>query len=405
MRAIRVALVCILGFGSLAKAQTNFFIQDIHVNPDSSVTITWPAVPQIPYHVMFADSPNGVWQNFPDGTMMAGSNVSSLGYTDTNSLAVTQRFYKVGTPRSPVIMTLVLDRSGSMTPGVPPIPCVNNNTQGGLYLPSAVTQFINLFDETLDRAALVTFSVSASNDVPMSAAGAPFKNNIITRVNNLPWAGGTCSIAGLTNALVIQNNAGAPANAVKVVVFFTDGRGNMTTAKFATTPAGGITLNFGGLDPATIGCPASPDPGANFWRTNTSEQTQTSVGSVVGCGGTWAGAILGGTNITPTAVWTNAHGVAQFFCGSSITADATNRCVLIANQMRASSNYVFTVGLTAPGALAPPTLTMLQQIANDPASPTFDPTQPVGAAFLSEGNDLTNVFQQVAADIMLRMGP
>ena len=78
MRAIRVALVCILGFGSLAKAQTNFFIQDIHVNPDSSVTITWPAVPQIPYHVMFADSPTGIWQDFLNGRVMADSNVWSL---------------------------------------------------------------------------------------------------------------------------------------------------------------------------------------------------------------------------------------------------------------------------------------------------------------------------------------
>ena len=156
----RVVLIWLLAFASLAKAQTNFFIQDIHVNPDSSVTITWPAVPQIPYHVMFADSPTGMWQNFPDGTVTAGSNVSSLGYTDTNSLAVPHRFYKVRTARLPVIMTLVLDRSGSMSPSAPIGPCLTG-TQGGKYLPAAVTQFINIFDETFDRAAVVTFASSS----------------------------------------------------------------------------------------------------------------------------------------------------------------------------------------------------------------------------------------------------
>ena len=75
------------------------------------------------------------------------------------------------------------------------------------------------------------------------------------------------------------------------------------------------------------------------------------------------------------------------------------------NQMRASSNYVYAVGLSAPGALGPLTLGTLQEIANDPASPKFDQTQPVGAAFLSTGQDLSQVFQQVAADIILRLVP
>src|ERR1039458_4792173 len=80
---------------------------------------------------------------------------------------------QIATPRTPVVMTLVVDRSGSMSPS-PPIPC-SSGTQGGLYLPTAVTQFINMFDESVDQAALVSFSVSASNDVPMSVLHGPFK--------------------------------------------------------------------------------------------------------------------------------------------------------------------------------------------------------------------------------------
>jgi hypothetical protein len=405
----RLVLIWLLAFAGLAKAQTqtNFFIQNIQMNPDSSVTITWPALPQIPYHVMYADTPTGMWQNFSDGTLTAGSNVSSLGYTDTSSLAVTQRFYKVGAPRLPVIMTLVLDRSGSMDPTLPLVVC-QGQTQGGLYLPSAVTQFINIFDETVDRAALVTFASSSSNDVRMSAIGGQFKIPIIntmTRIssNNL-WAGGTCTMAGLTNALVIQNSINAP-NAVKIVVLFTDGQANMITGLFTnTTPAGGITLNFGGQDPVQPGC-GGANPGASFFRTNAAETVAAQNASLasVTCDGSVTFSI-GGTNVNTTLTYTDLTGT-HFYCADSITEDATNRCVLIANQMRASSNYVYVVRLAAPGGIAPPILTTLQQIANDPGSSTFDPTRPVGAALLSDGNDLAQVFQQIAADIMVRLVP
>ena len=402
MRAICVALVCLLGFGIFAKARANFVIQDIHVNPDGSVTITWPTIPQTPYYVLFADSPTGQWQYFPDGFVPAGSNVTSLGYTDTNSLAVSQRFYKVETPRLPVIMTLVLDRSGSMNPSAQVGACLTG-TQGGKYLPAAVSQFINVFDETMDRAALVTFASSSSNDFHMSVIGALFKTPIINAINRINannlWAGSTCTIAGLTNALVIQNTTTAPANAIKFVVLFTDGQANMTEGVF-----NGVPLNFGGFNALQVGC-AGSNPGASFYRTNAAETVagqSTPVCSLANCD------VIPptcSTGITVGVTWTNAHGVAQFFCASPITEDATNRCVLIANQLRASSNYVFAVGLSAPGVLAPPTLTTLQQIANDPASPSFDPTQPVGAAFLSTGQDLSSVLQQVATNIIQRLVP
>ena len=313
--------------------------------------------------------------------------------------------------RSPVVMTLVLDRTGSMSPGPQPIACVNNFTQGGLYLPGAVTNFISIFDITLDRAALVTFSVSSSNDVRMTAANGDFKTpiiNTLTRINNNNlWLGGTCSPAGLTNALQIQNATVVPSNYVKVVVFFTDGRANMTTWRFPTTPSGGILLNFGGRDPATIGCAGQADDGAGgFWRTNTSETAQNSgqVRGFVDCGTTMpAYSVGGGTGTVAATQFIDVTGTPRQFCASHITADSMNRCVRIANSMRDSGNFVYAVGLSAPGALSPPTLDFLQQVANDPDSSTFDQTKPVGAAFVSTGNDLSQVFRQVAADIILRL--
>src|ERR1017187_3756445 len=303
---------------------------------------------------------------------------------------------QVGTPRQPVVMTLVLDRSGSMSPNALISPCTDG-TQGGLYLPAAVTQFINMFDESVDRAALVSFSVSASNDVPMSVPFGPFKAptiNTLTRFknNNNLWAGGTCWLAGLTNALVIQNAVSTPTNAIKAMVFFTDGQANMTTSVI-----NGIPLNFGGFDPSEPGCVGLPEGGANFYRTNTSETAQTTV-CTVNCGSAMA-CSLNGTNLT-ASVFTNAHGVVEFFCASKITEDGTNRSVRIANQLRASGNYVYVIGMTTTNNSAPPNLSTLQQIANDPNSPTFNPTQPVGAAFLTDGSHLTNVFRQVATDIL-----
>ena len=300
---------------------------------------------------------------------------------------------QVGTPRPSVDMTLVLDRSGSMSPAAPIGTC-QSGTQGGLYLPAAVTNFIHNFDETLDRAALVSFASSSANDVPMTAPGGLFKNNIITKVNNLTWAGGTCAIAGLTNALRIQNATTAPTNTVKVVVFFTDGQANMTEGVF-----NGVPYNFGGFDSVQAGCPAFPDPGAQFFLTNTAENAQNNSVCANVCGNTPT--CSGGRTIS-TPTFTDARGEEHYLCATWITEDATNRCVLIANQMRAASNYVYAVGLNTQ-TIGGPNLETLQEIANDPASGKFDDTQPVGAAFLSNGNDLTEVFQQVAADIILRL--
>ena len=224
-------------------------------------------------------SGRGIGKVTPVGTFSTDAN-GDLIYSNTVSATINTYFIRlfpqwrtltVGdtavASRAPVVMTLVLDRTGSMDPNANIGSC-QNGTQGGRYLPGAVSQFITIFDETLDRAALVTFSVSAVNNVPMAAKGTPFKNNIINIVNTMTWQGSTCSIAGLLNAQVIQNSSGAPANAIKVVVFFTDGRANTTMYKFPTTPPGGITLSFGGNDPIQAGCPPFPDPGASFWLTN-----------------------------------------------------------------------------------------------------------------------------------------
>jgi hypothetical protein len=262
-------------------------------------------------------------------------------------------------------------------------------SEGGLYLPGAVSDFISIFDETLDQAAVVTFASSSANDLPMTSkfkTGNPNVNSVINNITKKDrngrdlWQGDTCSVAGLTNALNINNSVNAP-NSVKVVVFFTDGMANMSQGTF-----GGNPLNFGG-----------PGSGADFWATNAPETYagQTTADCSVNCGGR----VACGGNVSTFISTVDGK---QNFCGTEIVKDALNRCILVANQMRAVSNYVYAVGLNT-AAIGGPVLQDLQEVANDPASPTFDDTKPVGAAFLSNGNDLTEVFQQVAADIILRL--
>ena len=371
MRAIRFALIWVLGFARLAKAQTDFFIQDIHVNPDSSVTITWPAVPQIPYHVMFADSPTGMWQNFPDGTVTAGSNVSSLGYTDTNSLAVTQRFYKVRKTRLPVIMTLVLDVSGSMDPRRGPPPGGDGTgSGGGLYLPGAVTAFINDFDGIIDKVAMVTFSTIQQNVFYGGAPAQPtqpFKSAIITAVNSFLYSGTTFSQGGLTNGLVLENNATIPTgqNAVKVVVFFTDGHANIVQDSLICPPA--TLLNFGGQDP--------PSSGYSLFDPVTGN-------TVFGCGATQFTSAIDGSM--------------KALNGPNKSADALFRSVQVANQMRAAGITVYSIGV-GTGV----NLTFLQQVANDPNAPGYVPTPYDGEAVIAnDPSQLAAVFQSIASKIL-----
>ncbi len=161
--------------------------------------------------------------------------------------------------RANVIMTLVLDTSGSMGRPYP------SGSGGGQYLPGAVTAFINNFDDTHDQAAMVTFSTIPKN-VFFGGSSAkpqptqPFRDAITQDVNAFTWAGYTFSQGGLANALAIENNAAIPTgeSVVKVVVFCTDGLANIIQDTFDCPPS--TTMNYGGKDSCDGG------PGAQLLR-------------------------------------------------------------------------------------------------------------------------------------------
>jgi Flp pilus assembly protein TadG len=289
--------------------------------------------------------------------------------------------------RDNVIMTLVLDTSGSMDPSRGPPPGGNGSgSGGGEFLPGAVTDFINNFDEKHDQAAMVTFSTIQSNvffgGTPTQPQPTePFKTPIINAVNAFNWTGYTFSQGGLTNALVIENNATISANesAVKIVVFCTDGLANLVQDTFPCRPT---PINYGGNDAC---------PGVNFFDSNdTNLLCSVDDGGVPSC--------CDGVSEFPSA---RTGSMLPFTC-TNVTAEAQFRAIQVANQMRAAGIIVYSIGV-GTGV----NLNFLQQIANDPAlvgTPGHVPTSFDGQAVVANDvSQLSTVFQQIASKILLRL--
>ncbi len=377
-RTAHIALACLLAFFSLRNARADFSIQNIQANPDGSITLTWPVTPTFTYHVMYADAPDSFWQEFPDGQLTAATNDFALRYTDTTAPAVSQRFYKVKRDPAQVIMTLVLDVSGSMDPsrGCPPqIPFGDcTGTGGGIALPVAVQTFIANFDDNIDKVAMVKFSTVQKNVVftgtfPSTAQPTqPFRAAISNAVSALTYSGATFSQGGLTNALVMENNAFAPSvpAVVKVVVYFTDGGANIVQDTL-NCPAPTL-LNFGGIDPPN----------------NAYLVFDPVTGNATVCGATQFNSASAGGLVPLT--------------GANIRADAIYRAVQVTNDLRANKIIVFSVGLLSAGNTM-----FLQQIANDPATPGYVPTSYDGVAIVvNDPTQLLAALQTIASQILSR---
>jgi Flp pilus assembly protein TadG len=295
--------------------------------------------------------------------------------------------------RNNVIMTLVLDTSGSMDPSRGPPPGGNGTgSGGGQFLPGAVTDFINNFDEKHDQAAMVSFNTIQSNvffggTLAQPQPTQPFKSPIINAVNAFAWTGYTFSQGGLTNALVIENNAAIPPgqSAVKIVVFCTDGRANVIQDTFDCPPS--TTWNYGGKDSCS-------GDGVHFFDPITGANPC----DVAVDGGTPS--CCGGASEYPSAKF----GSMQLFTCDGVTAESQFRAIQVANQMRQAGIIVYSIGVGS--GLTPDLdfLSFLQQVANDPNAPGYVATSHDGEAVVAnDPSQLKTVFQQIASKILLRL--
>src|ERR1700685_2357451 len=97
--------------------------------------------------------------------------------------------------RHKVIMSLVLDRSGSMT-----------SDGGEAALQSAVPNFVVQFNNIYDEVGLVSFADNGEIDVPI---GYNFIAPITSAVENMPFGGGTFG-TGAGNQPILSPTVGAP---------------------------------------------------------------------------------------------------------------------------------------------------------------------------------------------------
>jgi hypothetical protein len=178
---------------------------------------------------------------------------------------------------------------------------------------------------------------------------------------------------------------------VKVVVYFTDGYVNVIQDTFNCTSIWGATLyNYGGYDSGTQVDFFNPSSGTDWGTLDSHGNPPHS--PTPDCTGV-------------TKFTSQIDGTQKSFTRAYVTADAQYRALQVANAMRAEGMYVYSIGLGTGVAQS-----FLQQIANDPASSTYNPNEPEGLAVFAPNcpssqctAELQQVFQTIAAKILLRL--
>jgi hypothetical protein len=333
--------------------------------------------------------------------------------------------------RNPMVMSLVLDVSYSM-----------EKNGGSGALPSAVDNFIADFNgtttdsDTIDHVSVITFGTYATVTVPNSS---PFQSAISSAMKTNYWANNiinyTNSQAGLAAGQKEILLVPKTSNLLRVAVFFTDGWPNIQQDTLTCPNGSTANLLYCGCDPGDhdFNPPlcnlTGPTNSLVFFSPSSCTTSNNCTAPSSGCGAT------GGFNPQlPTAFPDQQTGgseplnttVGVTYCGgpSGLTpnSDAMYRSVLIANNpntnpysaswnggtaqvgMLHQDTYIYAIGMGTAITGQPAAQEFLREVANDPAASTFDSTLPVGeAVFASDSSDLNQVFQEIAAKILLRL--
>jgi hypothetical protein len=338
-----------------------------------------------------------------------------------------------GGARRRVIMSVVLDRSGSMMPD-----------GGAKAIQSALPAFINLFNNSFDEVALISFSSNARIDLPI---GHNFVAPIINSVAGMQFGGGTFG-TGAGNQSILSPTVGPPMsladlqnNSVvmvpvwwkrlfvpkrrqlqkvsKVLVYFTDGLTNTVQDNFYCGPsAPSVLLNYGGYDSGNfVGFfdpTCSPNTSGNGCTIDSGQVSQRSYnnygpGRARGFPYDGHGDLC--KNAQGKAVTTflsQKTGEQTPFLRANVTAESQYRAIYTANAMRTESpvpTYIYTIGLGT--SVPPPTQAFLAQLANDPRYPTYNSSQPAGEFFYIPDcpsptctSELDAAFQAIASKLL-----
>lgn len=329
---------------------------------------------------------------------MPVSLMQVMGFTSLTPTAYAQ------TIRKDLDMALVVDTSGSLS-------------STGAAVRSATTTFLNQFNVTQDRVALIHFASGTEVDNPINTSARGFnRTSMLANVAAFNFDGGTSSVEGMWNARN-QLNAIPTTNrsSLRVIVFFSDGE----PSSFNTT----LALNSGGC--TAVG--ALDSKGYGLFRTDISEDTAFT--------GTNAKCTFSTNYSNSPRTWTVATKMPTVYNSHSdvslpivtgsprvVTSDVSTEDAATRNVDRAARNlaegmaqkaqsegiYVFTLGLgaelkTASGYDNEMGETVLKCMANvaDAPSRCYDPTKPVGMyCYAATTADLTPCFSRLASAIL-----
>ena len=296
--------------------------------------------------------------------------------------------------RQPLYMSLVLDQSYSMT-----------QNGGSTALPTAVTHFINQFDDTLDHVAVVSFATYATTGVSMSGT-PPFKTAVSNYVNGMTFSlnnAYTFAQTGLDTGLAQINSVSLPTNAQKVMVFFTDGWPNMVQdgLNCSSSSSTRTTLNFTMCD--------SGDDSLGLCRTSWPLAVFTTSGGSATCNGctSYPGlASVDNCYPAPSGMTFNSQQSNGYVTPTqtNVSNEAFYRAEASASTALNQNVTVYSIGLGSAITNQITAKNFLYQVANDPSYSGVNTALPEGeAVFAPNSSQLDQVFQQIASKILLRI--
>ena len=314
------------------------------------------------------------------------------------------------TIRRDLDMAFVVDTSGSLQ-------------DSGGEVQSAAKTFLNQFNVTQDRVALIHFASGVQIDNAIATSGRGFnRTSMLSKIDAFGFSGGTSSAEGLYTARDQLN--GIPTtnrSAMRVIVFFSDGAPTsfFTTLKFDNaSDCKLLTSSYvGSLDSTGLGMfrtdvsddQPHPVTSCNFSYRNSKSPYVFNAASTLPDWYSGHDATQREIPIvtnTPRVVTNDVStdGIAQ----RNIDRASRNLAEAMANKARSEGIYVLTLGLGAglkvQSKYDPETgedvLKCLANVANGP-SRCYNPNQPVGMyCYAATTADLTPCFSRLASAIL-----
>jgi Flp pilus assembly protein TadG len=353
--------VNVQGLGTYATTPTFTFVENVDQYGNQTVTITGTAYWQPLLLSLFLSSP------------VALTATATVG-------------------RAPLYMSLVLDQSYSMT-----------ENGGASALPTAVTNFIDQFNDSADHVALISFATIPTIGVTM-ASSPPFKTAVTNYVNGMTFTltnAYTFAQTGLDNGLAQINSVSLPSNAQKVMVFFTDGWPNMLQDTLNCSGTTRTLLNFTECDTGdvSLGLCSNTYPLAVF----------TTAGANTTCDGCTSYPSYSSSDScypAPSVLNFNSrqYSRSESISMATVSAEAIYRAEASAATALGQNVTIYSIGLGSAITNQATAQAFLYQVANDPTGANYNSSLPQGqAVFAPTSSQLNTVFQQIASKILLRI--